>query len=182
MKTLDIAKKTYHEMFHSRIVLVLLFVAVLFLFLLNRFFMRGNPLIDFYIFNRPKTVLLELKMGLNIILMIVMLLAIDLPARIFSENGMREDLKLILVRPVSRLSFLAGRIFGVYAILLSFMLILAFVFVGMIFFDTGELHCNLFFQVLLLQVNVITITALVALFSLLVSPLPGAWRAWVSIS
>jgi ABC-type transport system involved in multi-copper enzyme maturation permease subunit len=173
MKALLVCKHTYNEMFQKRMVLMLLFLAVVLLFFLNRFFTHGSLLIDFYFFAKPKTTTLELRLGLNIITTVAMFLGIYTAAYAFRNEKMKSDVALVLVRPVSRFSYLIGRLFGIWGVLVSFSFILSAVFVGIVFFSTGECFYSFIMRIVISQINVITIAGLVAFFSIVFSPFTG---------
>jgi ABC-type transport system involved in multi-copper enzyme maturation permease subunit len=133
-KTLIVAKYTFVEVYRSKVMASIIFIAI---GLLVAVYVASE-----FAYGAPSKVALDFGFGLTSISNLVM--AIFIGSTLLSKEIENRTLYMILSRPISRTSFMIGKVIGLSSVLIINTIILSLVSVGMYYYLGGQLNPLMF--------------------------------------
>ena len=158
-KTLIVAKYTFIEVYRSKVMFSILFIA-LGLFVIS--YVASE-----FAYGAPAKVALDFGFGLTSISNLIM--AIFIGSTLLSKEIENRTLYMILSRPISRTSFMLGKVIGLSSVLLINTLILSLVTVGIYHFLDGQISSLMFWTAWFSFLEAFIIMLFAILFSLITS-------------
>ena len=133
-KTLIVAKYTFVEVYRSKVMASIIFIAI---GLLAVVYVASE-----FAYGAPSKVALDFGFGLMSISNLIM--AIFIGSTLLSKEIENRTLYMVLSRPISRTSFLHGKVMGLSSVLVINTVILCFVSVAMYYLLGGKLSTLMF--------------------------------------
>ena len=158
-KTLIVAKYTFVEVYRSKVMLSILFIAL------------GLVLVSYvaseFAYGAPAKVALDFGFGLTSISNLIM--AIFIGSTLLSKEIENRTLYMILSRPLSRTSFMLGKVMGLSSVLAINTIMLSLVSVGIYYFLGGKPSSLMLWTAWFSLVEAFIIMLFAILFSLITS-------------
>lgn len=158
-KTFIVSKYTFIEVYRSKVMLSILFIAL------------GLVIVSYvaseFAYGAPSKVALDFGFGLTSISNLIM--AIFIGSTLLSKEIENRTLYMILSRPISRTSFMLGKVIGLSSILVINTIILSMVSVGIYHYLGGQLNSLMFWTAWFSIVESFIIMLFAILFSLITS-------------
>ncbi len=155
-KTLTVAKYTFIEVYRSKVMLSIVFIAI------------GLIIISYvaseFAYGAPAKVALDFGYGLTSISNIIM--SIFIGSNLLSKEIESRTLYMILSRPISRTSFMLGKVIGLSSVLIINTIILSLVSVGIYKFLDGEINILMIWAAWFSFVEAFIVMLVAILFSL----------------
>ena len=137
-KTILVAKYTFIEVYRSKVMFSIFFIAV------------GLVIISYvaseFAYGASAKVALDFGFGLTAISNLVM--AVFIGSTLLSKEIENRTLYMILSRPISRTSFMLGKVIGLSSVLIVNTIVLTLVSVGIFYFLEGKLSSLMFWTAL----------------------------------
>jgi ABC-type transport system involved in multi-copper enzyme maturation permease subunit len=128
-KTLIVAKYTFIEVYRSKVMVSILFIAI------------GLVLVTYvaseFAYGAPAKVALDFGFGLTSISNLIM--AIFIGSTLLSKEIENRTLYMILSRPISRTSFMLGKVIGLSSVLVINTIVLSIIAIGLFYYLGGHL-------------------------------------------
>lgn len=158
-KTFIVSKYTFIEVYRSKVMLSILFIAM------------GLVAISYiaseFAYGAPAKVALDFGFGLTSISNLIM--AIFIGSTLLSKEIESRTLYMILSRPISRTSFMLGKVIGLSSVLVINTTLLSLVSVGIYFYLGGQLSSLMFWAAWFSFLEAFIIMLFAILFSLITS-------------
>jgi ABC-2 type transport system permease protein len=158
-KTAVVAKYTFIEVYRSKVMLSVVFIAL------------GLVLVSYiaseFAYGAPAKVALDFGFGLTAISNLIM--AIFIGSTLLSKEIENRTLYMILSRPISRTSFMLGKVIGLSSVLVVNTIILSLVSVGIYHFLGGQLNSLMFWTAWFSFLEAFVIMLFAILYSLVTS-------------
>lgn len=158
-KTFIVAKYTFIEVYRSKVMLSILFIAL------------GLVIISYiaseFAYGAPSKVALDFGFGLTSISNFIM--AIFIGSTLLSKEIENRTLYMILSRPISRTSFMLGKVAGLSSVLVINTTLLSLVSVAIYFYLGGQISTLMFWTAWFSFVEAFIIMLFAIFFSLLTS-------------
>jgi ABC-2 type transport system permease protein len=158
-KTFIVAKYTFIEVYRSKVMFSILFIAM------------GLVVISYvaseFAFGAPAKVALDFGFGLTSISNLIM--AIFIGSTLLSKEIENRTLYMILSRPISRTSFMLGKVIGLSSVLVINTVLLSLVSVGIYYYLGGTLNSLMFWASWFSFIEAFIIMLFSILFSLITS-------------
>ena len=158
-KTLIVAKYTFIEVYRSKVMLSILFIAL------------GLVAVSYvaseFAYGAPSKVALDFGFGLTSISNLIM--AIFIGSTLLSKEIENRTLYMILSRPISRTSFMLGKVIGLSSVLVINTIILCLVSVGIYYYLGGQLNSLMFWAGWFSMIEAFIIMLFAIMFSLVTS-------------
>jgi ABC-2 type transport system permease protein len=158
-KTLIVAKYTFIEVYRSKVMFSILFIGL------------GLLLVSYvaseFAYGAPAKVALDFGFGLTSISNLIM--AIFIGSTLLSKEIENRTLYMILSRPISRSSFMLGKVMGLSSVLVINTIILSSISSGIYFYLGGQLNTLMFWTAWFSFVEAFIVMLFSILFSLVTS-------------
>lgn len=158
-KTLIVSKYTFIEVYRSKVMLSILFVAL------------GLIVVSYvaseFAYGAPSKIALDFGFGLTSISNLIM--AVFIGSTLLSKEIDNRTLYMILSRPISRTSFMLGKVVGLSSVLVVNTVILSAISVGIYHYLGGQMNSLMFWAAWFSLVEAFIIMLFAILFSLLTS-------------
>lgn len=158
-KTIIVAKYTFIEVYRSKVMLSILFIAI---GLVSISYVASE-----FAYGAPSKVALDFGFGLTSISNIVM--AIFIGSTLLSKEIENRTLYMILSRPISRTSFMLGKVLGLSSVLIINTIILSLVSVSIYNYLGGKLSALMFWAGWFSMIEAFIIMLFAIMFSLFTS-------------
>lgn len=171
-KTFIVAKYTFIEVYRSKVMLSILFIA---LGLVTVSYVASE-----FAYGAPSKVALDFGFGLTSISNLIM--AIFIGSTLLSKEIENRTLYMILSRPISRTSFMLGKVIGLSSVLVLNTILLSFVSVGIYHYLGGQISSLMFWAGWFSLIEAFIIMLFAIMFSLLTSNALGiiyTITAWI---
>lgn len=158
-KTLIVSKYTFIEVYRSKVMLSVVFIAL------------GLVMISYvaseFAYGAPSKVALDFGFGLTAISNLIM--AIFIGSTLLSKEIENRTLYMILSRPISRTSFMIGKVIGLSSVLLINTVLLSLVSVGIYRYLEGQINNLMFWAAWFSFIEAFVVMLFAILFSLITS-------------
>ncbi|MFA6237336.1 MAG: ABC transporter permease [Bacteriovorax sp.] len=158
-KTFIVAKYTFIEVYRSKVMLSILFIAI------------GLVIISYiaseFAYGAPSKVALDFGFGLTAISNLFM--AIFIGSTLLSKEIENRTLYMILSRPISRTSFMVGKLIGLSSVLVINTILLSLISVGIYEYLGGKLNFLMFWTAWFSLIEAFIVMLFSILFSLVTS-------------
>lgn len=158
-KTLIVAKYTFIEVYRSKVMFSIIFIAI------------GLIVISYvaseFAYGAPAKVALDFGYGLTAISNLIM--AIFIGSTLLSKEIESRTLYMILSRPISRSSFMLGKVLGLSSVLVINTLVLSLISSGIYHYLGGQLNSLMFWAAYFSFIEAFIIMLFSILFSLITS-------------
>lgn len=158
-KALIVARYTFIEVYRSKVMLSIVFIAI---GLITISYVASE-----FAYGAPAKVALDFGFGLTAISNLIM--SIFIGSTLLSKEIENRTLYMILSRPISRTSFMLGKVFGLSSVLLINTVTLSLISVGIYWFLNGTLNSLMFWVGWFSFVEAFIIMLFAILFSLVTS-------------
>jgi ABC-type transport system involved in multi-copper enzyme maturation permease subunit len=158
-KTLIVSKYTFIEVYRSKVMLSILFIT---LGLLTVSYVASE-----FAYGAPAKVALDFGFGLTSISNLIM--AIFIGSTLLSKEIENRTLYMILSRPISRTSFMLGKVIGLSSVLVINTILLSLVSVGIYHYLGGQINSLMFWAAWFSFIEAFIIMLFSILFSLITS-------------
>jgi ABC-type transport system involved in multi-copper enzyme maturation permease subunit len=159
IKTLIVTKYTFIEVYRSRVMLSIVFIA---LGLVAVAYVASE-----FAYGAPAKVALDFGYGLTSISNLIM--AIFIGSTLLSKEIENRTLYMILSRPMSRTSFMLGKVLGLSSVLIINTVLLSLVSVGIYYYLGGQISSLMFWAAWFSLIEAFVIMLFSIMFSLLTS-------------
>lgn len=158
-KTLIVSKYTFVEVYRSKVMLSIIFIAI---GLVSISYVASE-----FAYGAPSKVALDFGFGLTSISNLVM--AIFIGSTLLSKEIENRTLYMILSRPISRTSFMLGKVIGLSSVLVVNTVLLSLVSVGIYHYLGGQLSSLMFWAAWFSFIEAFIVMLFSILFSLMTS-------------
>lgn len=158
-KTFVVSKYTFIEVYRSKVMLSILFIG---LGLIAVSYVASE-----FAYGAPSKVALDFGFGLTSISNLIM--AIFIGSTLLSKEIENRTLYMILSRPISRTSFMLGKVIGLSSVLVVNTILLSFLSVGIYVYLGGKISSLMFWTAWFSLIEAFIIMLFAILFSLITS-------------
>ena len=158
-KTLIVAKYTLIEVYRSKVMLSIVFIAIALLLI--------TYVASEFAYGASYKVALDFGFGLTSISNLIM--AIFIGSTLLSKEIENRTLYMILSRPISRSSFMSGKVIGLSSVLVINTVILSLISVGIYYYLGGKVSSLMFWAAWFSFIEAFIVMLFAILFSLITS-------------